>query len=579
MKYNINVDSHVDQIILTEEEIEKYIKEIEINIKEINSIAKDGINLSIYIPMIDIHGFWTPTMDGNRGFSTNYRPFLSGVTQGVPILALYSIDQKNKMTFSFSDIQNFMTYGGYIIEETSEYLLKIKLFHNVKTSIKDYKATIRLDMRQIDVTDSIRDALINFNAERMYVPKDALFPMYSTWYSYHQNITSESILTECKEAIKLGCKAIIVDDGWQTDDNSRGYTFCGDWEVCKSKIPDMRELVDKVHNIGMKFLLWYTVPLIGYKSKKWEDFKDKLLSDDYNKQGCGILDPRFKEVREYLIQIYIEAVNSWNFDGLKLDFIDCFKLYESSKQELEEGMDYLNVQEATAILLKDLTVALQKINPEIMIEFRQRYIGPIATKYSNMVRAVDCPNDPIINRIRILDLKLATLDTAVHSDMVTWNYEDTDDSVAIQLYNTLFSVPQISVKLNEIKQSHYEILQRFNFSVHFYHDLLVKAPIKVNNIEAGYSQASVCNDHTFFCAVYQNGVVTLPEDSKVEYVIINVSYMPIIVINGLDKIEFETIKIISSKGKTREVLHTDSNRNVFNVKPADMIIISTIFHI
>ena len=26
-------------------------------------------------------------------------------------------------------------------------------------------------------------------------------------------------------------ESIIVDDGWQTDDNNRGYAYCGDWAV------------------------------------------------------------------------------------------------------------------------------------------------------------------------------------------------------------------------------------------------------------------------------------------------------------------------------------------------------------
>ena len=40
----------------------------------------------------------------------------------------------------------------------------------------------------------------------------------------------------------------------------------------------------------------------------------------------GTLDPRFPEVREYLVQTYERVIGEWGFDGVKLDFIDCFTL-------------------------------------------------------------------------------------------------------------------------------------------------------------------------------------------------------------------------------------------------------------
>ncbi|WP_411020093.1 hypothetical protein, partial [Salmonella sp. ZJJH21_0028] len=62
------------------------------------------------------------------------------------------------------------------------------------------------------------------------VPQSALEPMYSTWYSYHQNIKHDELLAESKLAKQLGYGAIIVDDGWQTNDSNRGYAYTGDWD-------------------------------------------------------------------------------------------------------------------------------------------------------------------------------------------------------------------------------------------------------------------------------------------------------------------------------------------------------------
>ena len=101
-------------------------------------------------------------------------------------------------------------------------------------------------------------------AERM--PDTAKSPLYSAWYSFHQQIDVPAIVEECRFFGKLGCKSLIVDDGWQTDNNARGYAYCGDWEPTPAKIPDMKAFVDAVHETGLKFVLWYSVPFVGLQA-------------------------------------------------------------------------------------------------------------------------------------------------------------------------------------------------------------------------------------------------------------------------------------------------------------------------
>ena len=44
---------------------------------------------------------------------------------------------------------------------------------------------------------------------------------------------------------------VIIDDGWHTDIQGGGYNVCGDWEVEPKKIPDMKNLVERIHKTGM----------------------------------------------------------------------------------------------------------------------------------------------------------------------------------------------------------------------------------------------------------------------------------------------------------------------------------------
>ncbi len=60
----------------------------------------------------------------------------------------------------------------------------------------------------------------------------------------------------------------------------------------------------------MKFLLWYSVPFMGKNAKNYTRFKGKYLRY-WESQGTWVLDPRYPEIRMYIISTYVEAINSW----------------------------------------------------------------------------------------------------------------------------------------------------------------------------------------------------------------------------------------------------------------------------
>ena len=66
-------------------------------------------------------------------------------------------------------------------------------------------------------------------------------PVYSTWYAYHQNLDSKTLLKELAAAKEFGMTAVIIDDGWQTEDSERGYAQCGDRQP--KKLGDMSRFV------------------------------------------------------------------------------------------------------------------------------------------------------------------------------------------------------------------------------------------------------------------------------------------------------------------------------------------------
>ena len=300
--------------------------------------------------------------------------------------------------------------------------------------IDEYEVVLTIDTRNISYIDVLDDTNQQWCCENNVIPQASKEPMYSTWYSYHQNLVHEELIEELKLAKNMGMETVIVDDGWQTDDGKRGYAYCGDWNAVK--IPDMRKFVQDVHDVGMKCMLWFSVPFVGIHSKAWSRFEGKFLNSFDEKHPWRVLDPRYPEVREYLLNIYCNAAIEWNIDGFKLDFINDMQLTGASALP-NENMDYESLEDAICALLCQIKNQLSAINPEILIEFRQPYIGPIMRRYGNMLRVADCPMDAQKNRNGIIDLRLLSGENAVHSDMVMWNYEDTPESVAIQLINII----------------------------------------------------------------------------------------------------------------------------------------------
>ncbi len=402
-------------------------------------------------PCKNIEGLWRPCAFGKRGFWQNFSVQLADSS---PMMAFYNNDGDATYTIAFSEEKKKISYRFEIVEETAMMKATVTVTTKQFGNSTSFSLLVYIDT-DVQPLYEVCSKVKNWwekvcNAKPAFIPPVTREPVYSTWYSYHQKITAKELEEECARAKELGMNTVIVDDGWQTDDNSRGYAYCGDWEVCENKIPDMKKHVKNIQALGMKYILWYSVPFVGMKSKKWDEFKDKTLyHEDWLNEG--VLDPRYPDVREYIINTYVKALKEWNLDGFKLDFIQRF--YIKDKNNIVPEMDYECVQEAADRLMVDIVESLRKIKPDIMLEFRQVYIGPSMRKYGNMFRVSDCPLSYVSNRDGIAELRMMGNDT-VHSDMLMWHPDDTAENAALQILNSIFGVIQYSMKLDTISDEH-----------------------------------------------------------------------------------------------------------------------------
>lgn len=415
----------------------------------------DSLRFTIRKPVIGCRNRWTPLSGPSRKLDAIWRNSVpeSMLSSGAPVTCIFNTDDRNTYTFAVSEILKRVTVNAGP-QDGDVMICEITLPMAQFNEAEHYSFRILIDERKIPYYKSLDFVRSWWEETNRIVPMpvcdSARLPLYSSWYSYHYDITDKTLEEECRLAKQIGLDTIIVDDGWQIDKDPLGYGYCGDWEVVPSKIPDMKAHVAQIHALGMKYMLWFSVPFVGIHASVYKRFEGKYLGSI--RRNAQVLDPRYPDVREYLIDTYERFVKEYDLDGLKLDFIDRISAPENDC--VREGMDYTCVQEATSALLTETCSRLLRIKPDFMIEFRQSYIGPGMRRFGNMFRVGDCQNDGFTNHLGITDLRLISGNSAVHSDMLTWDAKEPVEDSALQVLDCLFGVMQYSLKIEHQDESH-----------------------------------------------------------------------------------------------------------------------------
>lgn len=524
--------------------------------KEIVSIVMDApqpcaparFNVYFTFPQKGVFNTWTSDVS----CGTHLDPFWGGSNNSsalafrMPLYEYFDDNDTNRLTIACSESFRRVEAAIGVMEEGCDICSELRFFREAEAPMSHYETKILLDGRRVFWGKTIQDGVKWMMEEKglhaLEAPEAAFEPLYSTWYQFHQNVTDKAVAEECKLAAELGMKTVILDDGWQTEDGNRGYAFCGDWKPTPKKFPDMASHVAAVQKLGMKYMIWYSVPYVGFNSEAYAKFEGKYLYNEHG-MGCSVLDPRFPDVREHLVNLYVNALKDWNLDGFKLDFIDSFGLRgeDPAVKENYAGRDIMNVNEAVNVLMKEVSSALKAIKPDILLEFRQQYIGPAIRQYGNMFRAADCPGNAKDNRMRIASLRLTSGSTAVHSDMIEWNQKETPENVGRAIINSIFGVVQYSAMLRDIPQEHLEVMQKWIAFADEHRETLLQSEFRPHHPELGYPVIEAESDTERIVAVYQDNVVVEAAPRGKRLYILNASGSDSIAVRRGNKVR--TVKV------------------------------------
>ena len=443
------------------------------------------------MPQKDMCFFWSPSSPYCHVAPEWGAVKSSNIASWAPVYSIFNANDRNRFAFACSESQRVLNVKCGIRESDCTLVWRVDFFTAPEAPLRRYTTKLRFDARDVfwgDAISAASDWILSARGEKpCFTPETAFDPLYSTWYAFHHDVTDANVGAELELAAKLGMKTVILDDGWQSDDDKRGYSWCGDWQVSKQHFPDMAAHVAKAQKLGMKYMVWYSMPFMGRHSMNNARFKGKFLNRE-PVHGADILDPRFPEVRAFLADIYEKALDDWKLDGFKLDFIDQFNFHGTDPAIAENyaGRDVKCLSEAVDLLLKDGMARLKAKRPDLLVEFRQSYMGPAIRKYGNMIRVGDCPGSILANRVGIASLRLTSNGSAVHSDMLEWHPGETAESAARAILNCLYGVIQYSVRLGTLPESHRRMVAYWLRFSQEHRGALLKGAFRPHHPEAMY---------------------------------------------------------------------------------------------
>ncbi|MCX6260709.1 MAG: glycoside hydrolase family 31 protein [Bacteroidia bacterium] len=212
--------------------------------------------------------------------------------------------------------------GRYI---WSEKPLKIEI-SNAKITVKATRGDIITGKSGETLKDAFLYASRQFFPPSGKTPDSLLFmsPQYNTWIELQYNQNEKDILKYANDIVKNGFPTgvIMIDDNWQDR--------YGTWNFDCEKFSDPKGMIDKLHKMGFKVMLW-VVPFISSDSPIYRKLAEKkmLIFEDKEKTKpakiewwngvSALVDLSNPEGEKWFKDQLNNLVKTYGVDGFKLD--------------------------------------------------------------------------------------------------------------------------------------------------------------------------------------------------------------------------------------------------------------------
>ena len=192
------------------------------------------------------------------------------------------------------------------------------------------------DFELYDKGDCLRDAYLaamrkHFPFENKPLPREFFkTAQYNTWMEFTYDPTQEGILKYARDIIDNGFEPgiLMIDEGWQD--------HYGNWKFSKDRFFDPKAMVDELHSLGFKVMLWIT-PFVTadgaeYAKSMFKEINPRWHDTQYVRTQNGhvalfrwwngvsaVLDLTKESDREFLDKKLTFLTDEYGVDGFKFD--------------------------------------------------------------------------------------------------------------------------------------------------------------------------------------------------------------------------------------------------------------------
>lgn len=193
--------------------------------------------------------------------------------------------------------------------------------------------------------------------------------LINNWEATFMDFTEDKLMPIVKRAKELGIEMFVLDDGWfghRDDDRSS----LGDWFVDEKKFNHgIAGFAKRVHDLDMKFGLWFEPEMISIDSKLYQTHPEWMIKTLGRGQTPGrhqfVLDMSRKEVVDYLFELMSHIIQDAKLDYIKWDMNrNITEMYGAdlpADQQLEFSHRYI-------LGVYDLYDRLTKAFPDVLFE-------------------------------------------------------------------------------------------------------------------------------------------------------------------------------------------------------------------
>ena len=193
--------------------------------------------------------------------------------------------------------------------------------------------------------------------------------LINNWEATYFDFDEEKLLQIARKAQEIGVELFVLDDGW-FGKRSSSRSSLGDWFPNLEKLPDgITGISRKIHEMGMKFGLWFKPEMVNEDSDLYRQHPDWILGDPSRNPGTGrgqyVLDFSRKEVVDSIYHRMDDILSSAQIDYIKWDCNRSFSdVFSNGRLPDQQG----KTRHLFLLGVYDLYERLTRKFPEILFE-------------------------------------------------------------------------------------------------------------------------------------------------------------------------------------------------------------------